>query len=266
MKIQHFAVIFIIIILPISFLLSEYMESQIEEINLQNKYNQRIEEACFDAVKAFEINTNSKNKNNFKEREEEVIYSVESFYKSLSDKFSLNGYDSKSLKDYTPAIVVNLYDGFYLYSRYKDANSSEFLYGLRPYEKYSCRYVLGDKYDFNVNYTLDNYIEIIGLINGEIVKKSGYLIDITKIDENSKNKIDSNEQITELYYDGLKIEKENLANHEIVYENSKLVEKIQNIESTSAVNYYIESYKFTKWVQDNLSEITRELCNRWKDR
>lgn len=257
MKIQHFAVIFIIIILPISFLLSEYMESQIEEINLQNRYNQKIEDACFDAVKALEINSSSKNRRSFKEREEETIYFVESFYKSLSNKFSLNGYDSNALKDYTPAIVVNLYDGFYLYSKYKDANSGEFLYGLRPYEKYSCRYVLGDKYDFNVNYTLDNYIEIMGLVNGEFVYRSGYLIDITKLDNQSKDKIDSGEAITELYYDGLKIEKENLANHEIVYENSKLLEKIQNIESTSAVNYYVESYKFTKWVQENLSEITR---------
>ena len=55
MKLQHFAVIFIIIILPISFLLSSFMQSKIEEVNLQTEYNSRISDATYDGVKAFEL-------------------------------------------------------------------------------------------------------------------------------------------------------------------------------------------------------------------
>lgn len=256
MKLQHFTVIFIIIILPISFLISSYTDSRIEEINIQNQYKIKIEEACFDAIKTFEINTKTNEKRNFKNTEDEVKYMIETFYKSLANQFLVNGYSSKDLKNYTPAIVVNLYDGFYMYSKYKDAKNDKYLYGLRPYEKYSCRYVYNDDYDFIVNYTLDNYIEVSGLVKGKIVNQSGYLIDIRKIDNNSKQKIDSSEEINELYYDDLKIQSENIINYTIENEDSKIKEQIKKEESKSALKYYEESYKFTKWVQENLSDIS----------
>ena len=44
---------------------------------------------------------------------------------------------------------------------------------------YSARYDNGktgtQKIDITVNYTLDNYVTISGIVNGEYVKKSGYL-------------------------------------------------------------------------------------------
>ena len=256
MKLQHFAVIFIIIILPISFLLSEYMGSKIEEVNMQTEYNSRISDATYDGVKAFELNTNKENKKmSIKEKKQEVGYAIEVFYKTLANKFSASGYNSDYLKDYTPAILFNLYDGFFIQSKYKNVENNNYEYGLKPYEYYSCRYIKSDDFDFIVNYTLDNYISIYGKVNGEFVKKSGYLIDIRKIDEHSKNKIDNGEQVTNIYYDNLKIEKEILTNFEIKNEGNLIIQNEKNYESTSALEYYIESYKFTKWVTENLKNI-----------
>lgn len=256
MKLQHFAVIFVIIVLPISFLLSMFMQSKIDEINLKAEYDSRISDATYDGIKAFELNTNNENeKLTINQKEKEVKYAIETFYKTLANKFSYNGLDSNSLKDYTPALLFNLYDGFFIQSKYKNVENNNYEYGIRPYEKYSCRYAKSDKYDFIINYTLDNYILIYGKVNGEIVNKSGYLIDIRKIDEDSKNKIDLGEEITSIYYDDVKIEKETLKNYEIKLENNNVIQKENVYESTSALDYYKESYKFTKWVENALKDI-----------
>ena len=50
MKLQHFAVIFVIIVLPISFLLSMFMQSKIDEINLKAEYDSRISDATYDGI------------------------------------------------------------------------------------------------------------------------------------------------------------------------------------------------------------------------
>lgn len=256
MKLQHFTVIFIIIILPISFLLSSFMQSKIEEVNMKTEYNARISDSTYDAIKAFELNTNKENKKmTVKEKEKEVNYAIEIFYKSLANKFSSTGYNSNSLKDYTPVILFNMYDGFFIQSKYKNLQNNNYEYGLKPYEYYSCRYVKSNNYDFIVNYTLDNYIEVYGKVDNEIVQKSGYLIDIRKIDENSKNRIDNGEQINEIYYDDVKIEKELLSNYEIKEENNSVIQKEIKYESTTALEYYIESYKFTNWVIEKLNDI-----------
>ena len=150
MKLQHFAVIFVIIVLPISFLLSMFMQSKIDEINLKAEYDSRISDATYDGIKAFELNTNNENeKLTINQKEKEVKYAIETFYKTLANKFSYNGIDSNSLKDYTPALLFNLYDGFFIQSKYKNVENNNYEYGIRPYEKYSCRYAKSDKYDRN---------------------------------------------------------------------------------------------------------------------
>ena len=109
----------------------------------------------------------------------------------MANKLGVNGYNSDNLKNYTPIILFNMYDGFFIQSKFYNVENDKFEYGLKPYEYYSCRYVKDDKYDFIVNYTLDNYMKISGKVNGEYVEKFGFLIDITKIDSNSKSLIDA---------------------------------------------------------------------------
>ena len=42
MKIQHLAVIFVIIIIPISFAMSQYLQNQIDTIKLQTAYTANL--------------------------------------------------------------------------------------------------------------------------------------------------------------------------------------------------------------------------------
>ena len=55
MRIQDLAIIFIIIILPISIVLGAYTQMQISTISLQTEYDMKLIAATSDAIKAFQI-------------------------------------------------------------------------------------------------------------------------------------------------------------------------------------------------------------------
>ncbi|MCI9177042.1 MAG: hypothetical protein HFJ28_00265 [Clostridia bacterium] len=191
MKIQHIAIIFIIIILPISMTVSAYIDSQIETIQLQAEYNAKLTDATYDAVKAFQINTvNNRYSSVSDSKIRDVEASVNTFYTSLASNEDMI---KEELRAYVPALVFTLYDGYYIYSKYDNVypqNTGEPIldeeelkkdehteYGLKPYIYYSCRYAKGNK-DFVVNYTLDNAITLYGDFgDGDGYKTlSGYLI------------------------------------------------------------------------------------------
>ena len=189
MRIQDLAVIFIIIILPISIVLAAYTQYQIQTINTQTLYDNKLASATYDAIRAFQINTSENQLSeltNSKTRDLEG--SVSTFRNSIMSTFSLDGYSEDELNSYIPALVYTLYDGFYIYSPYKNENyryddngnakddNGENMYGLKPYISYSCRYTKGD-IDVVITYALDNHITIQGMIGGEYVNKDGYLID-----------------------------------------------------------------------------------------
>ena len=55
MKLQHLAIIFIIIILPISLVVGEYIQAQIDTIYMQTQYSKKLQDATYDAMKAFQF-------------------------------------------------------------------------------------------------------------------------------------------------------------------------------------------------------------------
>lgn len=57
MKLQYLTVVFILIILPISLVLSFYIQGQITTVTLQTKYDEKLITSTYDAVKAFQLNT-----------------------------------------------------------------------------------------------------------------------------------------------------------------------------------------------------------------
>ena len=87
-----------------------------------------------------------------------------------------SGYDQDTLKEYIPAMLYTMYDGYYIYGKYFNYTINQYQYGLKPYIYYSCRYIYGNNNDFVVNYTLDNSITIYGKVNGKYVTDSGYVI------------------------------------------------------------------------------------------
>ena len=171
-KLQHLAIVFIIIIVPISIVISQYTQTQIDTIYVQSQYNKKLQDACYDAIKAFQINTiNNKYSSLNDSKLRDIEASVTTFYNSLGSSMGASGYTKSSLESYIPAMVYTMYDGYYIYGRYYDNTNDTQGYGLKPFISYSCRYKDETKnYDIIVNYTLDNYIYIYGSMN----ETSGY--------------------------------------------------------------------------------------------
>lgn len=213
MKLQGLAVIAIIIILPMSIILSSYSQSQIKTLQLQTQYDSKLQNATYDAIKAFQLNmSNSTTSDLANSKMRDIKASVNTFYNSLASHFNMVGYGKDVLQDYVPAIVYTLYDGYYIYSAYDntldtedkfDENASykngENIYGLKPYIYYSCRYKRENKFDIVITYSLDSYITIQGTIRNKKINKSGYVLSgVEKRDD-------------DIYYKGVKIEEEDMS-------------------------------------------------------
>ena len=246
MKLQSLTIIFIIIVLPVSLVLSSYIGYELKTIEKQNMYNSGIIKATHDAVFSFEINTNSDNYSNNPESKRDIIKSsVKTFENSLSTTCNLGLYGNSSIEEYIPAMVFGMYDGFYMYSPYntKDGYKHE----LRNYVYYS--EILPDS-DIVIRYSLDNYIAVSGTFNGKYITKAGYLTDFTKFNTGApigQNFGLKNGNLT-LY------SKENLKYKEYDSNNKKIVEKEEKDGSANsdAINYYNETIRFSNWVQINL--------------
>lgn len=213
MKLQGLAVIAIIIILPMTIILSSYSQSQIKTLQLQTQYDSKLQNATYDAIKAFQLNmSNSSTSDLANSKMRDIKASVNTFYNSLASHFNMVGYGKDVLQNYVPAIVYTLYDGYYIYSAYDntldaedkfDKNASyknkENIYGLKPYIYYSCRYKRENQFDIVITYSLDSYITIQGTIGNEKINKSGYVLSGVEKRDN------------DIYYKGVKIEEEDMS-------------------------------------------------------
>lgn len=93
MKLQHLAVIFVLIIIPISMVLTEYVNTQISTIQLQTAYTTSLNTATSDALKAFQINSaNNKYSSLSDSKIRDIEASVNTFYNSLGT--AMNDYIS----------------------------------------------------------------------------------------------------------------------------------------------------------------------------
>ena len=201
MKYQYLAVVFVIIMLPISLVFSAYLGAQLQTLDLQLSYDTKLDNTTYDAIKAFQLNTvNSGTSDFLNSKIRDIEAAANSFFTSLATNFNMSGYNSEILQEYVPALVFTLYDGFYIYSPFENtldadtisrlpANATytngEEVTGLKPYIYYSCRYVRG-QIDVTITYSLDNYITIQGTDqNGKAINDAGYLIDDVTYNESS---------------------------------------------------------------------------------
>ncbi len=200
MKLQHLTIIFIIIMLPIMLILSNYIQTQIDIAVLRDNYTKSLIDSTHDAMVAYELNSMNNNYNqdaNSKKRD--VQASINTFFTSMSNNLGVPGYIKKYVEPYIPAIVFTGYDGYYIYAKTKeiprytkqeekadttgtisegDIKDGEEIteYNLKPYIYYSAEYK-NVNIDVVINYTLDNYVTIYGTVNGVYISQSGYLID-----------------------------------------------------------------------------------------
>lgn len=184
LKLQTLSVIFVLIIVPITILLSYYIDNQIDTIALQNSYDTKLLNATYDAIVAFELNTiNNTYSTNAESLRRDINASINTFNKSLANNFGISGSGSNYILPYIPAIVYTLYDGYYIYSPIEnttiDSNDiaiTTYEHTLKPYVYYTARYTSGNDTDFIINYSLDNYIVVYGYIKGIYYSEAGYLI------------------------------------------------------------------------------------------
>lgn len=227
-KFQTLAIIFVIIIVPITMLLTYYINTQIDTIAIQNSYDTKLLNATYDAILAFQLNTINNNgySTNAEALRRDINASVTTFTTSLAKNFGTSGSGKNTILPYVPAVVYTLYDGYYIYSPMpnttveKDNNGNEtvkttYEHTLKPYVYYTARYYKDSgNYDFIVNYSLDNYIVVYGNIKGTYYSKAGYLTYSKKFEDNGILSF-----------------------------------------SADASNYYKDSKTFTNWVIDNLKDI-----------
>ena len=292
MKLQYLAVIFVIIILPISLVMASYIQNQIDAIMLQTAYDKNLINSTHDAVMAFQLNTtNNKYASISDSKIRDIEAAVNTFYNSLNNSMLEYSQAPKDLEGYTPAILFTLYDGYYIYTSYNNVystvgegtneqvniNLSEKNYqnGLKPYVYYSAKYKLQNGNVVVVNYTLDNEITVYGDVgNGEgYVTKSGYLIN-----PNDVNVKSNNENKKELTYKGVTIKPEKLTEHLITldengvtkegdynyifYQNKKIY---QNVGDTTKIEYFWYDNYMKTVVNDSEIKAYLESTKKYSD-
>lgn len=259
MKLQHLSIIFIIIMLPISLIISAYTQAQIDTLVLQNSYDAKLMDASYDAIKAFDINTMNNDLSNVADTvRDDINAAISTFMTSFSASMGVPGGTDRYIKPYVPAMLFTLYDGYYIYAPTLTDNG--YTYTLQPYNYYSVRYQRGNT-DIVVNYTLDNYIVIYGYVNGTYQVRSGYLV-VNNRGVDSEDTIEEYVPVANINTNVVKIPDTpvNVADPkyskpvtsdedgEYLYERNELY----YIDANSAKNYYEESKNFTNWVIEEL--------------
>lgn len=201
MKLQQLAVVFVIIVVPIAMVLSMYTNNNIEVLEAQADYNDILLNATNDAVQAYQMNTLRNGYSTINDSKiRDISASVNSFFNSLASGLGSSGYSREDIEGYIPAMLFTLYDGYYLYGDYQnmvEIENGKQVYstditqnltsksGVKPFIYYTCEYTGSGKLDLVINYTLDNYITVMGTDkDGNIVNISGYLINPNSVTDN----------------------------------------------------------------------------------
>ena len=244
MKIQYLAVIFIIIIMPIIIVFSEYLNTQVNIVGIEQKYDERLFDSTHDSIKAFQLNTINSMYYTPQSRVNNIELSVNTFFNSLVTSFQFDGNLSSAMKSYVPAVIFTMYDGYYIYAPFfntltevktkgdngEDLIDEEYnkkvLSGLKPYVSYSCRYQKKDGgKSYIINYSMDNYVYVDIFDGSKHESRGGYLVKgIEKNGESYK-------------YDGITFNKN---------ENERLNEFLW-IDDNNKKNYYYTKIDGTKY-------------------
>ena len=282
MKIQNLAVIFIIIMLPISMVLTVYVQNQVQTLELQISYDTKLTNATYDALKAFQLNTvNSSTSDLANSKLRDIEASVNTFFNSISSNFNMAGYNQDILKEYVPALVYTMYDGYYIYSPFTNTlgeedyvpgvstyQNGEKISGLKPYVFYSCRYK-NSRIDVVITYSLDNYITVEGTIGEKGVYRSGYLLDNVGVNgdnvtyrevpittEDLSEHLDSTDtMVTYTKINGVKYYQDGNTWYSMLNGQRYNQDQRYKTVNDAGKKYYQEAYDFTNWVRSNLGSL-----------
>lgn len=264
MKLQHLIIVFLIIMLPMALIMSQYTGLQIDTLATKTKYDTALLGATFDTMSAFELNTvNSDKSSVIGEEIRDLEAVISTFSTSLSSSMGLSGAANNYILSYVPAIVFGLYDGYYIYAQNDKGTGAE----LKPYVYYTKTYTNGDNINITIAYSLDNYVSIYGTYgNNQTISASGYLVVPTDIEVSPdfayvRTKDEKGDVITKVInpggqskikYKGYDITPETIYNNEIESGTNKIN---QPKYTTDAMMYYYEAKQFT----DLYNTVIRKL-------
>ena len=277
MKLQNLAVIFIIIILPIVMVLDTYMDNLSKVIKKESLYDSTLMDATYDAVRAYQMNTlNNSYASINTSKERDVKASLNSFFNSLGNGLGKSGIGKNELNTSIPAVLFTLYDGYYIYAPYQNVakidngkikfsennNNIQIEYGLKPYNYYSCQYKGqykdGSQYDITINYTLDNYISVVGKAQGGYITASGYYIKTDGISVNESYKT-----VTLNNY-GVTITPEELGEYQAVYDTYRDGQSTKKTKVNEPKYYRYINYNRVKYYYDPDAKENNKDNNPYK--
>lgn len=227
MKLQELVVIFVIIIFPITLLLSFYISTGTKTLTYQSLYDHGLITATHDAIYAFELNTtNDAYSDNAETKRNILKASVKQFEKSLANTCGISAYHVDDIEEYIPAILFGMYDGFYLYAPSYNVQTGKYEHNLKNYVYYSETLTLKNGSQMNIIYSLDNFVVVSGIFDKKTgyETRSGYLLYPNDTQEDGKK------------YKGTPIGKET----------------INGSDNDDAIQYYKEAYRFSTWFLDKV--------------
>lgn len=266
MKLQQLAVVFIIIVLPIAIVLSEYTNINMQVLNKQAEYDNILLTSTYDAIRAFQMNTLNNGYSTISDSKiRDISASVNSFYNSLATSLGSSGYKLEDLQGYIPALLFTMYDGYYLYGDYQNivtlennggklkqkystenSNNLKSTNGIKPYIYYTCEYKDNGQFDIVVNYTLDNYISVMGKDrNGTIVNMSGYLINPSSVTRDGSGNITAH---------GITIQPEKLGEYVTILDAGIETTNLVPYNNGEPTYYQYVYYNHQKYYLDNNPE------------
>lgn len=116
MKYQSISVIFVLILLPIALVLSNYIQKQTETLALETSYKTKLTDSTYDAIAAYQINSLNTQSVAGESIKSYVTASVNTFFTTLATNMGMSSASKNLLLPYVPAILFTTYDGYYIYS------------------------------------------------------------------------------------------------------------------------------------------------------
>ena len=265
MKLQQLAVVFIVIILPISLVINMYVDNNQKVIAEEAAYDDILLSATNDAVYAYQMNTLRNGYSTVNDSKiRDISATVNTFYNSLASGMGSSGYRREDLQGYIPAMLFTLYDGYYLYGDYQNAvtitdgkqeyltvNSNELASrnGVKPFIYYTCEYTSNSgNLDIVINYTLDNYITMMGVNGSDVINLSGYLVNPDNITVNIDGTVNAH---------GVLVEKEKLGEYIVTIDTIPKTDGSTGTEYSPCEPEYFQYVYFNnnKYYIDNSANI-----------
>lgn len=119
MKLSNLSIIFIIIMLPLSVVLSTYMQLQIDVLLAKEDYSTKLLDSTYDGILSFEINSLSIDAAEGQSVKSYVSNAINTFFNTMSINMGKSGASNINVQTYVPAILFTTYDGYYIYSPVK---------------------------------------------------------------------------------------------------------------------------------------------------